>query len=230
MGILVEPDPGRPADPDRARLLHRWSRLLRWAAATALALPVLVARWAADVPEPVVVGSTVVAPELVGPVLALLGTLLALSGAAAGLAAREAGAAPGSRRWIVRWPVNLGKAALLGAGWLGAGVAFLLGAAAGDARVLEPVSPAGCRVVAVEHAYSGVSLFLVPDGSFRARPADLVRAAGHAPLTLGTYDLTWVGETGELVLRGVLSYPPDAEPAHATVDCTEAGRGGRARE
>lgn len=223
MGILVEPDPGRAADPRRARVLHRWSRVLRWSAATAFVLPVLVAWWAIEVPDPVVVGSVVAAPELIGPVLALAGTAFAVIGAAAGLSAREAGAAPGSRRWLVRWPVNLGKALLFGAGWVGAGVALLFGAAAGDARLLEPASSGGCRVVAVEHAYSGVSLHLLPAGSFRARPGMVVHAAGHAPVSLGTHDLTWDGEVGELVLRGVLPYPPDAAPARATVDCTAAG-------
>ncbi|HYQ77386.1 hypothetical protein [Cellulomonas sp.] len=220
MGILVEPDPGRAADPGRARVLHRWSRVLRWTAATAFALPLLVARWAGSVEEPVVIGRVVAAPEVVGPVLALLGTALALGGAAAGLAARDAGAAPGSRRRLVRWPVNAGKAALLVAGWVGAGVAVLLGMAAGDARVLEPASPGGCRVVAVEHPYDGVTLHLVPAGSFRARPGVAVAAAGHAPVSLGTHALTWDGEVGEVELRGVLPYPADAEPARAEVDCT----------
>lgn len=222
MGILVEPDPGRAADPRRARVLHRWSRVLRWSAATAFVLAVLVAWWATAVPDPVVVGSVVVAPELVGPVLALSGTAFAVVGAAAGLSAREAGAAPGSGRWLVRWPVNAGKAALFGAGWVGAGVATFFGTAAGDARVLDPLSPGGCRVVAVEHVYSEVSLHVAPAGSFRARPGVVAHAAGRAPVSLGTHDLTWDGEVGELVLRGVLPYPPDAAPARATVDCTSA--------
>lgn len=239
MGTLSEPDQERAADPPRvvdlprlvdlhrAVVLHRWSRVLRWSAATLMVLPVPVVVWALKIDEPVVVARFLVEPLLVGPALAGVATVVAVCAAMVGLSAQEAGASPGSRRWFVRWPVNLAKFALLVVAWAGAGLAFLVGAFSGEAHLLSPTSPGGCRVVVVEHAYGGAALYVAPAGSFRSRPAGEVRDAGAAPVSRGSYDLTWDGETADLVLRGVSdsAWPERGAPAEAVVDCAAPSGG-----
>ncbi|VTR76089.1 hypothetical protein [Cellulomonas hominis] len=227
MGVLREPDPDLPADPRRATVLLRWSRVLRWSAAAMLLLPVAAAAWAVEIREPVVVAAWFVAsPLVVGLALAVAATVVALGAAAVGLAAQEVGAPPGSRRWYVRWPVNTAKLALLLAGWAGAGLAFLFGLGLGDAHLLRPTSAGGCRVIVVERAYGGVDVYAAPAGAFRSRPVEDVYDSGWAPVSLGTYDLTWDGETADLVLRG-MSFslrPEDDAPARAVVDCEALSR------
>lgn len=216
-------------DPHRSTVLLRWSRVLRWSAALLLLLAVAVAVWAAEVDVPVVLGTVVVGPVVVGPAVALVGTVVAVGAAATGLAAQEAGAPEGSRRRIIRWPVNAAKLALLVAGWTGALVAFQLGLGLADASMLRPVSAEGCRVVVVQHMSGAVSVHVAPAGAIRSRMAGRLADAGHAPVTLGTHTLTWDGETASLTLQGVsLSYGDDeARPARLDVDCSTGGRGPR---
>jgi hypothetical protein len=194
--------------------------VLRWTAAAGFLLAVAVAWWSTEDHLPLVVGGVVVRPLVVGPVVALVATVAAAGGAAAGLAAEEVGAAPGSRRWYVRWPIDLAKAALLGAGWVAAGVAFLMGAAAGDPRLLDPPSPGGCRVLVVEKAFQS-TIHLLPAGSFRAVPVrDYLGEAGPAPITLGAHELTWQGETAGLVLLGAQTgYENSGLPDRIALDC-----------
>ncbi len=209
-------------DPQGARLRQCWARALRWTAAATFVLSVGVAWWAVEDDLPFVVGDVVVRPLLIGPAFAALATMAALAAAATGLAAHERGAAAGSRRWFVRWPVNLAKAGLLVAGWTGAAVAFLMGAAAGEPYLLDPPSPAGCRVLVVEHAY-GAAAYVLPAGSFRAYPVwSDSGAAGLAPISLGRHALSWLGESADLELRGVGSGYDGVPYARATLDCAGA--------
>lgn len=199
--------------------------MLRWTAASSFLVSVAVAQWAVADHLPLVVGDVVVRTVILGPATAALVTVLALAAAATELAAQEVGSTPGSRRWWVRVPVNLGKAALLVAGWSAACVSCLLGLGAGDPRLLDPPSPAGCRVLVAERAY-GSSVHLLPPGAYRALPVGDARGgAGHAPISLGSFALTWTGESADLVLRGAApGYGTPVPSERMTLDCSSAVR------
>lgn len=203
---------------ERAARLRRRARGLRWCAAALLTATVGVAWWAVGDALPVVIGDLVVGPALVGPLAALLGSGAALTAAMTEARAQASGARPGSGRWFVRWPVNVVKACVLAVGWLGAVVSFVVGVLDDDVRVLEPASERGCRVVVVQHLWGG-TIHVLPRGTVRPPEVGSYGADdGYQPVSRATFDLSWTGETGSLVLRGAPGMQVWQHGAE-TVDC-----------
>lgn len=218
-GWWVEPATALPADPVRAARWHRRGRALRWSAGALFVLTLPVARWALAGTLPVVVGDLVVQPTYAGAVLALLGSLAAVVGSLAGLRAEDLCARPGSRRWYVRWPVNALKAAALVVAWCAAVVTFWFGTFSSDLRVLDPASAGGCRVAVLQDLGGGTVAVLAP-GTTRPEAVGSYRSDdGYAPISSGTYVLTWDGETAELELRGT-EHAPVWQDGAERVECS----------
>jgi hypothetical protein len=182
-----------------------------------------VAVGAAEVPWPLVVGGVVVAPATVAALLAGTGTLAAFIAWGTEMAAQDVGARPGSSRWFVRWPVNLGKAVLPVVGWGATAVVALFVASPGAARVLDPVSDAGCRVV-LREGYSAGTVMLLPPGSVWPVEVDAYRwDDGSGPVALDGAALRWDGEVARLELRGT-PFDPVTPSEPLRLDCAAAAR------
>ncbi len=195
------------ADRERAARWHRWGCALRWSAGVLLLAGVPVARWAVSGPLPVVAGDLVVQPTYAGAALAVLGSVAAAAGSLVGSRAEDLGARPRSRRWYVRWPVNVLKAVALVAAWCTAVVTFWFGTLSSDLRVIDPASAGGCRVAVLQDLWGG-TVAVLPPGALRPEVVGSYSSNdGYEPITHGTYALTWDGEIAELQLRGTEHAP-----------------------
>jgi hypothetical protein len=188
-----------------------------------LALPVLAVVWAAREQTPVVLAGVPADPRPVAALAALAGTVAAFVAAASETAAQDVGARPGSSRWFVRWPINLGKAALPVAGWGATAVVVLVVAVDGDVRVLDPPSRAGCRVL-VREGYSAGRVLLLPPGTVRPVEVDGYGwDDGPGPVALGAATVRWQGEVARLELDAT-RFDAVSPAGPLRLDCGAAAR------
>ncbi|WP_432492934.1 hypothetical protein [Kineococcus gypseus] len=168
-----------------------------------------------DVDEPIVLASYVPRRwHLVAP-LAIGGTIALISAAVHRVHALELAARRPGRRVLRTVGLALATTATLLASGIAALSIGLLDAVSGY-HVLSPTSAQGCRVLVAEDTFlllgSG-RVFLVPPGSRSPRQVATFSADdGYAPITSGTYRLTWNGSTADLDIWGSEDMPIGYDP------------------